>query len=54
MTLEDTTTRCHLHSFSEGDAAITAQRRESPSEDTGLTFLSCKTTGVRTVLLGRA
>ncbi|KAE8704115.1 putative DNA polymerase epsilon catalytic subunit A [Hibiscus syriacus] len=25
---------CHLHSLSEGDAAITAQRRQSPSEDT--------------------
>ncbi|XVF47141.1 hypothetical protein PTKIN_Ptkin03bG0085500 [Pterospermum kingtungense] len=46
--------RCHLHSLSEGDAAITAQRRESPSEDTGFTFLGCKITGVRTALLGRA
>ncbi|XVF19534.1 hypothetical protein REPUB_Repub11eG0119200 [Reevesia pubescens] len=46
--------RCHLHSLSEGDAAITAQRRESPSEDTGFTFLGCKITGVSTALLGRA
>ncbi|XVE79070.1 hypothetical protein DITRI_Ditri14bG0028300 [Diplodiscus trichospermus] len=46
--------RCHLHSLSEGDAAITAQRRQSPSEDTGFTFLGCKITGVRTALLGRA
>ncbi|WRX32580.1 Pectinesterase [Theobroma cacao] len=46
--------RCHLHSLSEGDAAITAQRRESPSEDTGFTFLGCKVTGVKTALLGRA
>ncbi|XVF19477.1 hypothetical protein REPUB_Repub11eG0114100 [Reevesia pubescens] len=46
--------RCHLHSLSEGDAAITAQRRMSPSEDTGFTFLGCKVTGVRTALLGRA
>ncbi|KAK8673938.1 hypothetical protein V6N13_112247 [Hibiscus sabdariffa] len=44
---------CHLHSLSEGDAAITAQRRESPSEDTGFTFLGCKITGVRSAVLGR-
>ncbi|XWS73733.1 hypothetical protein CRYUN_Cryun02cG0153900 [Craigia yunnanensis] len=46
--------RCHLHSLSEGDEAITAQCKESPSEDTGLTLLSYKITGVRTTLLGRA
>ncbi|KAE8728437.1 putative pectinesterase 53 [Hibiscus syriacus] len=45
--------KCHLHSLSEGDAAITAQRRESPSENTGFTFLGCKITGVRTAVLGR-
>ncbi|XP_021284377.1 putative pectinesterase 11 [Herrania umbratica] len=45
--------RCHLHSLSVGDAAITAQRRESPSEQTGFTFLGCKVTGVRTAVLGR-
>ncbi|XVE56066.1 hypothetical protein DITRI_Ditri03aG0207200 [Diplodiscus trichospermus] len=45
--------RCHLHTLSEGDAAITAQRRESPSEETGFTFLGCKITGVRTAVLGR-
>ncbi|MBA0691588.1 hypothetical protein Goari_009208, partial [Gossypium aridum] len=45
--------KCHLHSLSEGDASITAQRRESPSEDTGFTFLGCKITGVRSALLGR-
>ncbi|XP_022769001.1 putative pectinesterase 11 [Durio zibethinus] len=45
--------RCHLHTFSEADGAITAQRRESPSEDTGFTFLGCKITGVRTAVLGR-
>ncbi|KAG4200149.1 hypothetical protein ERO13_A05G192900v2 [Gossypium hirsutum] len=37
----------------KGDASITAQRRESPSEDTGFTFLGCKITGVRSALLGR-
>ncbi|MBA0788221.1 hypothetical protein Gotri_025789, partial [Gossypium trilobum] len=45
--------RCHLHTLSEGDASITAQRRESPSEETGFTFLGCKITGVRTAVLGR-
>ncbi|KAK8995739.1 hypothetical protein V6N11_075998 [Hibiscus sabdariffa] len=45
--------RCHLHTLSEGDAAITAQRRQSPSEDTGFTFLGCKITGVRSAVLGR-
>lgn len=44
---------CHLHSVSEGTGAITAQRRQSPSEDTGFTFLGCKVTGVKTALLGR-
>lgn len=45
--------KCHLHSVSEGTGAITAQRRQSPSEDTGFTFLGCKVTGVKTALLGR-
>ncbi|KAB2030984.1 hypothetical protein ES319_D05G272200v1 [Gossypium barbadense] len=45
--------RCHLHTLSEGGASITAQRRESPSEETGFTFLGCKITGVRTAVLGR-
>ncbi|KAK4599795.1 hypothetical protein RGQ29_009724 [Quercus rubra] len=45
--------KCHLHSLSEGVGAITAQRRESPAENTGFTFLGCKITGVKTALLGR-
>ncbi|KAJ4963709.1 hypothetical protein NE237_023648 [Protea cynaroides] len=45
--------KCHLHSTSEGTGAITAQRRESPSENTGFTFLGCKITGVGTCILGR-
>ncbi|KAE8695959.1 putative DNA polymerase epsilon catalytic subunit A [Hibiscus syriacus] len=44
---------CHLHSLSEVDAAITAQRRQSPSENTGFTFLGCKITGVKSTVLGR-
>ncbi|MBA0757734.1 hypothetical protein Gotri_020802 [Gossypium trilobum] len=46
--------KCHLHSLSEGDASITAQHRDSPSQNTGFTFLGCKITGVKTALLGRA
>ncbi|KAH0990482.1 hypothetical protein GBA52_001965 [Prunus armeniaca] len=45
--------RCHLHSISGGAGAITAQRRMSPSEDTGFTFFSCKISGVKTAMLGR-
>ncbi|KAJ4967391.1 hypothetical protein NE237_019240 [Protea cynaroides] len=44
---------CHLHSISKGNGAITAQRRESPSEDTGFSFLGCKITGVGSCFLGR-
>ena len=45
--------KCHLHSLSEGNGAITAQQRGSTSENTGFTFLGCKITGVGTPYLGR-
>ncbi|KAL1171398.1 hypothetical protein V6Z11_A05G278900 [Gossypium hirsutum] len=45
--------RCHLHTLSEGDTSIIAQQKESPSEETGFTFLGCKITEVRTAVLGR-
>ena len=45
--------KCHLHSLSTVGGAITAQHRNSSSEDTGYTFLNCKITGVGTALLGR-
>ncbi|KAG6672412.1 hypothetical protein I3842_16G056200 [Carya illinoinensis] len=45
--------KCHLHSLSDLAGAITAQRRESPSENTGFTFLGCKITGVKSAVLGR-
>ncbi|KAL5558022.1 hypothetical protein UlMin_034233 [Ulmus minor] len=45
--------KCHLHSLAEGTGAITAQRRMSPSENTGFAFLGCTVSGVRTALLGR-
>ncbi|KAI4316827.1 hypothetical protein L6164_024767 [Bauhinia variegata] len=47
--------RCHLHSLSKENGAITAQSRGSAEEDTGFVFLGCKITGVNsgTALLGR-
>ncbi|GMH13449.1 hypothetical protein Nepgr_015290 [Nepenthes gracilis] len=47
--------KCHLHSVAEGVGTITAQKRMSPEENTGFTFLACKITGNPTgsVLLGR-
>ncbi|XP_007224036.2 putative pectinesterase 11 [Prunus persica] len=44
---------CHLHTLSGQNGAITAQRRTSPSEESGFTFLWCNITGVKTALLGR-
>ncbi|XP_030505775.2 putative pectinesterase 11 [Cannabis sativa] len=45
--------KCHIHSLAEGTGSITAQRRQSPSEETGFVFLGCNISGVRTALLGR-
>ncbi|KAE8723687.1 putative DNA polymerase epsilon catalytic subunit A [Hibiscus syriacus] len=45
--------RCHLHTVYEEFSAITAQRRQSPSEETGFTFPGSKITGERTAILGR-
>ncbi|XP_026662595.2 putative pectinesterase 11 [Phoenix dactylifera] len=47
--------KCHLHSVSKNGGAITAQRRDSPSENTGYSFVGCKVTGVGvgTTVLGR-
>lgn len=46
--------KCHLHSVSEGSGAMTAQRRESPAEETGFIFLGCKVTGLKNAtVLGR-
>ncbi|KAK8355296.1 hypothetical protein V6Z11_A05G278600 [Gossypium hirsutum] len=45
--------RCHLHTLSERDASIIAQRRESPPEEIGFSFLGCKITGVRIAVLGK-
>ncbi|PHT28360.1 putative pectinesterase 11 [Capsicum baccatum] len=45
--------KCHLHSLSQSNGAITAQHRQSPRENTGFTFLGCKITGVKSAILGR-
>lgn len=45
--------RCHLHSVSERNGSITAQKRSSASENTGFTFLGCRVTGSGSALLGR-
>ncbi|XP_022144190.1 putative pectinesterase 11 [Momordica charantia] len=44
---------CHLHSVSDAVGTITAQRRESPSETTGFSFMGCKITGINSAVLGR-
>lgn len=42
----------YIHWLKEMEV-FTAQHRDSPLENTGLTFLGCKITGVGTTLLGR-
>ncbi|KAJ8540982.1 hypothetical protein K7X08_001798 [Anisodus acutangulus] len=45
--------KCHLHSLSQANGAITAQHRQSSQENTGFTFVGCKITGVKSAILGR-
>ncbi|KAJ8763406.1 hypothetical protein K2173_002289 [Erythroxylum novogranatense] len=45
--------RCQLHSISGNNGSITAQSRNSPSENTGYVFLGCKITGNGSAFLGR-
>ncbi|KAH7434478.1 hypothetical protein KP509_06G019100 [Ceratopteris richardii] len=45
---------CELHSIAEGYGSIAAQDRQSPSENTGFSFVNCKVTGSGPIYLGRA
>ncbi|XP_021851034.1 putative pectinesterase 11 [Spinacia oleracea] len=45
--------KCHIHSISDGNGAITAQRRMKPEEDTGFYFTDCRVTGIKSCTLGR-
>ncbi|XP_030446958.1 putative pectinesterase 11 [Syzygium oleosum] len=45
--------KCQVHSVSQGGGTITAQRRASPSENTGFVFLGCTITGLADTFLGR-
>ncbi|CAO2835084.1 unnamed protein product [Amaranthus hypochondriacus] len=44
---------CRIHSVSEYNGAVTAQKRMSLEEDTGFYFVGCKITGIKTFTLGR-
>ncbi|KAJ8555570.1 hypothetical protein K7X08_013066 [Anisodus acutangulus] len=46
--------KCHLHSLSQANGAITAQHRQSAQENTGFTFVGCKITGIKSAILGRS
>ncbi|KAF2290093.1 hypothetical protein GH714_002085 [Hevea brasiliensis] len=45
--------RCHLHSISKNNGSITAQHRDSLTQNSGFTFLDCKITGIGSAYLGR-
>ncbi|XP_057533082.1 putative pectinesterase 11 [Amaranthus tricolor] len=45
--------KCHLHSSSEDNGAITAQHRMTEEDDSGFYFVGCKITGLKTCTLGR-
>lgn len=44
---------CHINAIPQQNGAITAQKRSSPSEDTGFIFLNCRITGRGLMFLGR-
>ncbi|WZZ53902.1 hypothetical protein YC2023_054009 [Brassica napus] len=44
---------CHLHSLSQKNGSITAQKRTSATEKSGYIFLGCKLTGSGLTFLGR-
>ncbi|CAI9116766.1 OLC1v1018002C1 [Oldenlandia corymbosa var. corymbosa] len=46
--------KCHLHSLSQGNGAVTAQQRQSPEEQTGFIFVGGKVSGSsNSAVLGR-
>ncbi|KAH7299691.1 hypothetical protein KP509_24G024700 [Ceratopteris richardii] len=45
---------CHLHAIGAPYQAVTAQRRDNASDDSGFSFVNCKVTGSGPVYLGRA
>lgn len=45
---------CHLNAIAKGTGSLTAQKRESTSEDTGFSFIGCRVTGSGMLYLGRA
>ncbi|XP_010672810.2 putative pectinesterase 11 [Beta vulgaris subsp. vulgaris] len=45
--------KCRIHSVSDQNGAITAQRRMKLEEDTGFYFVDCKVTGIKSCTLGR-
>ncbi|KAK1326253.1 putative pectinesterase 11 [Acorus calamus] len=45
--------KCRIHSVSKKGGAITAQRRSSPTDNTGYSFINCKITGRGSTILGR-
>ncbi|CDP07498.1 unnamed protein product [Coffea canephora] len=45
--------KCHLHSVSQGNGAITSQPRQSSSQETGFIFVGCKVSEAKSALPGR-
>ncbi|KAF5727206.1 hypothetical protein HS088_TW22G00894 [Tripterygium wilfordii] len=45
--------KCHIHSVSRNKGWITAQHRDSASENTGFSFVGCRISGVAPAFLGR-
>ena len=46
--------QCRIHSIATPNGSLTAQKRESTSENTGFSFVRCVVTGSGNIYLGRA